>query len=89
MGLVGTALRQSNPGLITCRINGYGSQGAAAQKKAYDFLVQGESGVVAVTGTPEHPARVGVSLTDLVHRADGLFGYFACLAYALSHEQRR
>ena len=76
MGLVGDILRQSNQGLITCKINGYGSEGAAAKKKAYDFLVQGESGVVAVTGTPEQPARVGVSLTDL---STGLTAFSAIL----------
>ena len=76
MGLVGEQLRRSNQGLITCRINGYGSEGLAAKKKAYDFLVQGESGVVAVTGTPEHPARVGVSLTDL---STGLTAFSAIL----------
>ena len=75
-GLTGEALRQTNPGLITARISGYGSSGPAAQKKAYDFLVQGESGVVAVTGTDDQPARVGVSLTDL---STGLTAFSAIL----------
>jgi formyl-CoA transferase len=65
LGLRGDDLRVKNPNLITCSITGYGDTGPAAKKKAYDFLVQGESGVVSVTGTPENPARVGVSLTDL------------------------
>ena len=76
LGLDGDSLRRDNPGLISCRINGYGSDGDAARKKAYDFLVQGESGVVAVTGTDEHPARVGVSLTDL---STGLTAFSALL----------
>lgn len=75
-GLTGEALRQDNPGLITAKISGYGSTGPAAAKKAYDFLVQGESGVVAVTGTHDQPARVGVSLTDL---STGLTAFSAIL----------
>ena len=75
-GLTGEILRTSNPGLITARISGYGSSGPAAKKKAYDFLVQGESGVVAVTGTDAAPARVGVSLTDL---STGLTAFSAIL----------
>ncbi len=76
MGLTGEVLRAQNPKLITCCINGYGGQGKAAHKKAYDFLVQGESGVVAVTGTQDQPARVGVSLTDL---STGLTAFSAIL----------
>ena len=75
-GLTGDVLRKTNPGLITARISGYGSSGPAASKKAYDFLVQGESGVVAVTGTEQAPARVGVSLTDL---STGLTAFSAIL----------
>lgn len=75
-GLKGEVLRKTNPGLITVKISGYGSSGLAANKKAYDFLVQGESGVVAVTGTQDQPARVGVSITDL---ATGLTAFSAIL----------
>ncbi len=76
MGLTGDALRTENPGLITCSISGYGDTGAAAEMKAYDFLVQGEAGICAVTGTPDDPARVGVSLTDL---STGLTAFSAIL----------
>lgn len=76
LGLDGTELRQTNPGLITCTLTGYGDTGEAATRKAYDFLVQAESGVCAVTGTPEDPARVGVSLTDL---STGLTAFSAIL----------
>lgn len=76
MGLDHTALSAGNPGLISCAITGYGEQGAAARKKAYDFLVQAESGLCSVTGTPGAPARVGVSLTDL---STGLTAYSAIL----------
>jgi len=76
MGLTGEALRADNPGLITCTITGYGDTGAAAKKKAYDFLVQAESGICSVTGAAESPARVGVSLTDL---STGLTAFSAIL----------
>lgn len=76
MGLSGKALREHNPGLISCTITGYGESGLAAEKKAYDFLVQGESGVCAVTGSETEPARVGVSLTDL---STGLTAFSAIL----------
>lgn len=76
MGLNGEALRCDNAGLICVTLSGYGEDGEAAQKKAYDFLVQGETGVCSVTGTPDHPARVGVSVTDL---STGLTAYSAVL----------
>jgi formyl-CoA transferase len=65
MGLDGVRLRENNPGLITCSISGYGEEGESSKKKAYDFLIQAESGVCSVTGTPESPSRVGIPLTDL------------------------
>jgi len=64
-GFSGDALREHNPGLITCEINGYGSTGPGARKKAYDFLVQAESGICAINGTREQPARVGISICDI------------------------
>ena len=75
-GLTGDLLRKTNPGLITCMLSGYGRDGKAGRKKAYDFLVQAESGVVAVTGTPEEPVRVGISMTDL---STGLTAFSAIL----------
>ena len=76
LGLNGAVLRQKTPGLITCRISGYGESGPAAQKKAYDFLVQAETGICAVTGSPEAPARVGISVTDI---STGLTAFSAIL----------
>ena len=64
-GFGGDALREHNSGLITCEINGYGSSGPSARKKAYDFLVQAESGICAINGTREQPARVGISICDI------------------------
>ncbi len=82
-GLSGAELRGQNPKLINCQISGYGLEGDAANKKAYDFLVQAESGLCAVTGTPEHPARVGVSLCDI---ATGLTAFSGILRALLQRD---
>ena len=76
LGLSGTRLREHNRGLITVMISGYGPTKPAAKLKAYDFLVQAESGVCSVTGTKESPARVGISVGDL---ATGLTAFSAIL----------
>jgi itaconate CoA-transferase len=65
-------LRKDYPRLICCSISGYGESGPYAQRKAYDLLIQAESGVSSVTGGPEAPARVGVSIVDI---AAGLSAY--------------
>jgi len=69
-------LRKKNPKLITCKITGYGESREANNKKAYDFLVQAESGLCSVTGTEDTPSRVGISITDL---STGLTAYSAIL----------
>ena len=58
-------LRRRHPRLITCDISGYGEEGPYRDMKAYDLLIQAESGLASVTGTPEAPGRVGVSLVDI------------------------
>ena len=65
LGLSSTELRAADPGLITCDISGYGSNGPFQQMKAYDFLVQAEVGLAEITGAPEQPGRVGVSICDI------------------------
>jgi itaconate CoA-transferase len=70
-------LRVAHPRLIWCNISGYGPDGPYRDKKAYDLLIQAESGVVSVTGTPDTPAKVGVSIADI---AAGLYGYSSILA---------
>jgi itaconate CoA-transferase len=69
-------LRKDYPRLICCSISGYGESGPYAQRKAYDLLIQAESGLSSVTGGPEAPARVGVSVVDI---AAGLNAYEAIL----------
>jgi len=64
-GFGSAALRERFPRLITCDISGYGESGPARDMKAYDFLIQCETGLAAVTGTPDGPGRVGVSVADI------------------------
>ncbi len=64
-GFTGSVLRHQNPQLITCDISGYGSGDAVAGLKAYDMLVQAESGLISVSGVPETMGRIGVSVCDI------------------------
>ena len=74
------ACRARNPRLIWCGISGYGPDGPYRDKKAYDMLVQAESGVVSLTGTPEAAAKVGVSIADIT---SGFYAYSSILAALL------
>ena len=65
LGISTADLRAADPRLITCDISGYGSEGPFQQMKAYDFLVQAEVGLAEITGAPEQPGRVGVSICDI------------------------
>lgn len=58
-------LRQRHPQLITCDISGYGDSEEMAHMKAYDFLVQAESGLVDISGGVNEPGRIGVSVCDI------------------------
>ena len=64
-GFGSTALRERYPRLITCDITGYGSNPAVAGMKAYDLLVQGESGLLSISGGKTELGRVGVSICDI------------------------
>ena len=64
-GFASAALREQYPRLITCDISGYGNSPAVAGMKAYDFLVQAESGLVSISGGRQEPGRIGVSLCDI------------------------
>jgi len=65
LGFALDRLRRDHPRLITCSVSGYGETGPYAQRKAYDLLIQAEAGLASVTGGPEAPARVGVSVVDI------------------------
>lgn len=58
-------LRERHPRLICCSISGYGETGPYAERKAYDLLIQAESGLSSITGGPDAPARVGISIVDI------------------------
>lgn len=75
-GLGSDDLRAKNPRLITVDISGYGEEGPYAGMKAYDLLVQAETGLSSVTGRPEGPGRVGVSACDI---SCGMYSYMAVL----------
>jgi crotonobetainyl-CoA:carnitine CoA-transferase CaiB-like acyl-CoA transferase len=81
LGLGHEVLRKAHPRLITCDISGYGESGPYAQMKAYDLLVQAESGLASITGRPEGPGRVGVSVCDI---ACGMYAYQAVLEALLA-----
>ncbi len=76
LGLGAAELRAKRPELIHVSISGYGEEGPRKDLKAYDLLVQAESGLSAITGGPEAPARVGVSVCDI---AAGMTAYQAVL----------
>jgi len=77
-------LRRAHKRLVICSISGYGEDGPYAARKAYDMLVQAESGLASVTGGPEAPARVGVSVCDI---AAGMNAYEAILAALYARER--
>lgn len=74
LGFGSKALREQHPKLITCDISGYGESGPLQKLKAYDLLVQAESGLVAVSGTPGAWGRIGVSLCDITAGMNALIG---------------
>jgi len=76
LGLAAQPLLAGHPRLVVCDISGYGDAGPYAHKKAYDLLVQSEAGVLSVTGTPEAPSKVGISIADI---ATGMYAYSGIL----------
>ena len=67
LGLGHEVLRRLNPGLVYCAISGFGESGPEAGRPGYDLIVQGESGLMDLTGFPDGPpAKVGTSIADLV-----------------------
>jgi len=77
-------LRARHPRLITCSISGYGADGPYRTKKAYDLLVQCESGLLSVTGTSDCPAKAGISVADI---AAGMYAYTGVLTALYERER--
>jgi itaconate CoA-transferase len=84
LGLGADELLAKHPRLIVCDISGYGDSGPYAKKKAYDLLIQSEAGVLSVTGTPDFPAKVGVSMTDI---GTGMYAYSAIMGALYQRER--
>ncbi|MFF7396341.1 CaiB/BaiF CoA transferase family protein [Achromobacter sp. NPDC008082] len=76
LGLSFDALHKKYPRLIVCDISGYGEGGPYQDKKAYDLLIQSESGFLSVTGTQDDPVKAGCSIADI---AAGMYAYSAIL----------
>ena len=84
LGLGYDALVASHPRLIVCDISGYGNSGPYVDKKAYDLLIQSESGFLSVTGTPDAPCKAGTSIADI---SAGMYAYSSILAALLQRER--
>lgn len=80
LGLGAATLVKRYPRLIPCTISGYGTDGPWAGRKAYDLMVQCETGLVSLTGTPETPAKAGISVADI---AAGMYAYSGILTALL------
>ncbi len=83
LGFAVARLRREHPTLICCSISGFGESGPHAKRKAYDMLIQAESGLASITGTSE-PSRVGVSVVDI---ASGMDAYEAILEALIARER--
>jgi itaconate CoA-transferase len=79
LGLSAATLRARHPRLICCSVSGFGGGGPYQRKKAYDLLVQCEAGLLSVTGTPETPAKAGISVADIAAGMYALTGVLTAL----------
>lgn len=84
LGLGAETLRAANPRLVHVSISGYGPGGPYTTKKAYDLLVQCEAGLVSITGTPDEPSKVGISVADI---AAGMYAYTGILTALFQRER--
>ena len=84
LGLSYEALSPAKPALIVCDISGYGNDGPYRDKKAYDLLIQSESGLVSTTGTEAEPSKAGPSIADI---AAGMYAYSSILAALLQRQK--
>ncbi|MDQ6959762.1 MAG: CaiB/BaiF CoA-transferase family protein, partial [Mariprofundaceae bacterium] len=84
MGFASARLREDYPRLITCDISGYGEGNDYSEMKAYDMLVQAESGLCSITGSAEQPGRIGVSACDVTC---GMFAYMGIMEALYAREK--
>ena len=85
LGTSAADLRAKFPRLIVCTMSGYGASGPYANRKAYDLLVQSEVGLLSLTGTPETPSKVGISVADIAAGMYAYSGILTALAARASH----
>jgi crotonobetainyl-CoA:carnitine CoA-transferase CaiB-like acyl-CoA transferase len=79
LGLTHQALSAVNPGIVVCDVSGYGETGPFRDKKAYDLLIQAETGLISTTGTADEPCRVGISAADIATGMYALTGILGAL----------
>ncbi|MBM7633116.1 CaiB/BaiF CoA transferase family protein [Geomicrobium sediminis] len=84
LGFSSKPLREQYPNLITCSISGYGETGSYTNKKAYDLLIQCETGAVSVTGTEDTPSKTGISIADI---AAGMYAFSGILSAVIARGQ--
>lgn len=84
LGLGYETLAAINPGIIVCDISGYGSDGPDRDRKAYDLLIQSESGFLSVTGTPDEMVKAGPSIADI---SAGMYAYSNILAALIERQK--
>ena len=84
LGFGSETVRREYPRAIVCEISGYGSTGPYRDKKAYDLLVQSEAGMLAITGTEDLPAKVGISVADI---SAGMYAFSGVLAALLRRQK--
>lgn len=84
LGVGAETLRERHPRLITCSISGYGSTGPYRDAKAYDLLIQSETGLVSVTGTEEAPVKAGIPAADI---GAGMYAFSGILAALYERER--
>ncbi|NMF88571.1 CaiB/BaiF CoA transferase family protein [Aromatoleum petrolei] len=84
LGVSYEALAPKHPRLIVCDLSGYGETGPLRDKKAYDLLIQAESGLIATTGSADTPSRAGASIADI---AAGMYAYSGILTALLQRER--
>jgi itaconate CoA-transferase len=84
LGFGSETVRSEYPRAVVCEISGYGSTGPYRDKKAYDLLVQSEAGMLAITGTEDQPAKVGISVADI---SAGMYAFSGVLAALLRRQK--
>jgi crotonobetainyl-CoA:carnitine CoA-transferase CaiB-like acyl-CoA transferase len=84
LGLGWEAIHGRWPRLVSCSISGYGLDGPYRDRKAFDLLLQGESGIISTTGTADQPAKIGISIADI---SGGMYALSAILAALYERER--